>query len=253
MAINEVFPNPTVKQVIFQIRFPNLFYIENKIGDFQIKIMKQFPKSGILYKRQLVFADIGLGAKPEKIAEDLKDAVALKIWNFSTEKNVELNIMANSLDISSNYHKTYNLEGGEKFRTIIEFVISNFIEIVNIPIIQRLGLRYIDECPIPEKQNEVFASYYNSVFPIERFNLNDATEMDFKTIVKRGNCYLRYIESLLKIGESYKLILDFDGFAENVAIEDYLKVTDHLHDIISNEYERTIKDPVIRFMKETKE
>ena len=31
MAINEVFPNPTVKKVIFQIRFPNLFFIESKI------------------------------------------------------------------------------------------------------------------------------------------------------------------------------------------------------------------------------
>jgi len=45
MQINEVFPNPTVKQVIFQIRFPNLFYLESKIGEYQLKIMQRFPES----------------------------------------------------------------------------------------------------------------------------------------------------------------------------------------------------------------
>jgi hypothetical protein len=29
ITIKEVFPNPTVKDVIFQITFPNLFSIEN--------------------------------------------------------------------------------------------------------------------------------------------------------------------------------------------------------------------------------
>jgi hypothetical protein len=40
MAIEEVFPNPTVKQVAFEIRFPNLFYLESKIGELQVKIME---------------------------------------------------------------------------------------------------------------------------------------------------------------------------------------------------------------------
>ena len=48
MSINEIFPKPTVTQVIFQIRFPNLFFIENKIGDLQLKIMKEFPHSKLI-------------------------------------------------------------------------------------------------------------------------------------------------------------------------------------------------------------
>jgi hypothetical protein len=56
MVIKEIFPNPTVKQVIFQIRFPNLFYIENKIGDFQLKIMKEFPKSAIAISKTICYS-----------------------------------------------------------------------------------------------------------------------------------------------------------------------------------------------------
>ena len=36
--MGEIYPNPTVKRVIFQARFPNLFYLESKIGDLQLLV-----------------------------------------------------------------------------------------------------------------------------------------------------------------------------------------------------------------------
>lgn len=253
MNIKEVFPNPTVKQVIFQIRFPNLFYMENKIGELQLKIMKEFPQSALLFRRQIVFADIGSETKLENISNDSDKEAGKKIWQFKSDKDFKLNILSDSLDITSQYHKTYALEGGDKFRDIIKFVLDHFFEITSIPIINRVGLRYIDECPIPSKDNSVFRSYYNSSFPLERFNLADASEMDFKTVVRKGEYNLRYIESLQKIKDEYKLILDFDGFTENIASEDCLTVTDSLHKIISEEYESTIKKPVYEYMKQGRE
>lgn len=253
MSINEVFPSPTVQEVVFQIRFPNLFYMENKIGDLQLKIMKEFPQSALLFRRQLLFADIGPEGKLENIPSDSGKEAGKKIWQFKSNRNFQLNVLSDSLDITSQYHKTYNLEGGDKFRDIIKFVFDCFFEVTSIPIINRIGLRYIDECPIPAKDNSTFRSYYNSTFPLDRFNFADVNEMDFKTVIRKREYYLRYIESLRKVGDEYKLILDFDGFAENIAPEDYLAVTDDLHTIISEEYERTIKEPVYQYMRQRKE
>jgi hypothetical protein len=73
--------------------------------------------------------------------------------------------------------------------------------------------------------------------------------MDFKTVIEKGNYYLRFIESLRKIDEEYKLILDFDGFALNISSQDYLSVTDTLHEIISQEFENTIRTPVYDYMR----
>jgi uncharacterized protein (TIGR04255 family) len=244
MVIKEIFPNPTVKEVVFEIRFPSLFYIENKIGDFQIRIIEEFPNSNLLYRRQILFADLGPKAKFEPPEE-----AGAKIWEFKSDKPYSLNVTSNSLYIVSEHHKTYNLEGGDKFRDAIKFALDNFLEVTAIPIINRVGLRYIDECPLPSKNNETFRSYYNSVFPIDRFNIADANEMLFRTAVKRGNYNLIYMETLQKQKDDYKLILDFDGFAEKVKSEDYLSVADRLHEIISDEYERTIKEPVIEYMK----
>ncbi len=253
MSINEVFPNPTVKQVLFEIRFPNLFYMEQKIGDLQMKIMKEFPESSLLLRKQLVFADIGSEGKFENIPSDLDKEATKKIWQFKSNKNYKLNVLNSSLNITSEYHKTYNLEDGHKFRDIIKFVLDNLFEITLIPIINRIGLRYIDECPVSAKDNSTFRSYYNSTFPLDRFNLAEANEMDFKTVIKKGKYYLRYIESLKKIGGDYKLILDFDGFAENINSENYLSVTDDLHVIILEEFEATIKEPVYQYMKQKRE
>ena len=254
MAINEIFQNPTVKQVVFQITFPNLFYIENKIGEFQQKIMNEFPESVLLYRRQFAWADVGPEVKLTEIESKLeKEPTGQKIWQFKSPKNFQLDVLSSSLGIISNYHKTYRMENGDKFRDVIEFVVSNFLQVVPIPIISRIGLRYIDECPIFSKDNDTFKAYYNSVFPIDRFNLADAEEMDFKTVVKKEDYYLRYVESLRKVKDQYKLILDFDGFKVNVNPQDFLKVTDDLHTIIFNEYEKTITELVKEYMRKAKE
>jgi len=254
MAIEEVFPNPTVKQVLFAIRFPNLFYIENKIGEFQLKVMEEFPESALLHRKTFTWVDVGPEVKPVDIESKLeKEPSGQKIWQFRSTKDFQLNVLSNSLDITSNYHKTYRLEGGHKFRDIIEFVLARFFEVISLPVLSRIGLRYIDECPIPSKENSAFRSFYNSVFPLDRFDLTDAEEMDFKTMVKRGNYYLRYVESLQKVQDGYKLILDFDGFATAVKPNDCLVITDDLHDLISSEYEKAIKEPLKQYMRKPKE
>ena len=253
MSINKIFPNPTAKQVIFQIKFPNLFSMENKIGDLQLKIMEKFPQSSLLFRRQIVFADIGPGAKLESIPSDLEEETGKKIWQFKSSNNFQLDVLSDSLNISSRNHITYNLEGGDKSRDIIKFVLDHFLEIVSIPIINRIGFRYIDECPIPSKDNATFNSYYKSVFPIKRFNIADVDEMDFKTVIKKGEYYLRYVESLQKVRDKYKLILDFDGFAKNIESKDYLAITDNLHAMIIEEFEKTIKKPVYQYMEQKKE
>jgi len=253
MTIKEIFANPTVKQMIFEIRFPNIFYMEKNIGDLQLKIMENFPQSALIIRRKFMLADIGPEGKIENPPEDLDKEAIIKIWQFKSEKDFSLNVLNQSVAIVSQYHKTYNIGGGDNFRDIINYVLSRFFEIISIPIINRIGLRYVNECPIPSKNNESFKSYYNSVFPLDRFNLADADEMIFKTKVKTGDYYLRYSESLKKKKDEYKLILDFDGSAENINLKDYEKITDELHAIISAEYEDKIKKPVYKYMRKPKE
>lgn len=246
MAIKEVFPNSTVKQVIFQIKFPNLFSIESKIGDFQTKIISEFPESSLAFRKQIVFADIGPEGKIEQLPGGPSEGQ--KIWQFKSEKKINLNILTNSLDLTSNYHKTYNNKDATvRFRDTIKLVLDNFLSIVKLPIIQRIGLRYIDECPIPEQKTATFKEWYNTVFPFERFSIEETMETNYVTLVRRNEYFIRYLESFN--AEQKKYILDFDSYAQNIKPEDLLGVTDKLHELISNEFEKTIKTPVIEYMR----
>jgi uncharacterized protein (TIGR04255 family) len=250
MPHNEVFPYPTIKQVIFQIRFPNLFYIENKIGDLQVEIMDLFPESSLAFQQPFLIADLGSNVQIEEINEKLKSEKMKKIWNFTSPKNYSLHIQGDSLDITSEYHKTYNNETSEnKFRDVIAFVLEKFFGVMKLPLITRIGLRYIDECPLPTKNTPTYLRYFESAFNMSKFPLEQAMGMEFKTVISKGPYFLRYVESLQKKEESYKVILDFDAFSNIVKPGDCLEVTDALHAIISEEYFRTIKDPVIELMR----
>jgi len=248
MAITEVFPNPTVKQVIFQIKFPSLFYLESKMGDLQLKLMKEFPESALLYRRRLVLADLGPGAKLEDINSD-QDSNLTKIWQFKSMNGCILNVMDDSLDISSEYHKTYSQPGEPRFRDVIELVVGSFLELTNLPIIQRVGLRYIDECPIFVKDNESFLAWYNSTFPLQRFPISLADEMSFRAVVQRGDFRLCYMETLQLNDGKQNLLLDFDGFTGHTPADAYLDVADKLHEMIGSEYENSIRQPLIDHMR----
>lgn len=249
MGIKEVFKNPTVKQVIFQIRYPNLFFLESKIGEYQIKIMKDFPESSIIFQNPLVLTELSDPSKIEEAQKGMRSPE--KIWEFKGTKSYKLQVTSNSLSILSEFHKTYNNEGStDKFRDTIEKCVEAFLALTNLPVITRIGLRYIDECPLPSPlNNDSFTEYYNSGLPISRFDLSMSKYHAFKVEIQREGNTLKFSETLNIREEPFKYILDIDGFRFNIIANEYLKVTDLLHDFISDEYEHTIKEPVKVIMR----
>lgn len=254
MVIGEIYPNPTVKKVIFQITYPNLFYLENRIGDIQEKIMEEFPETNLILRRGLLVTDIGANQKIEIPPDEIEKNTTRKIWQFKSKTNTILSITFNSLDISSDFHKTYDLgeDNSRKFRYAIEYAVERFLDVIKLPIINRIGLRYIDHCPLIKKDNSTLKEWYNSTFPLDKFKIEDATAMAFQTVVKKGKYNLRYAEALEQIDGEDKLVLDFDGFAVNIKeASDYLSITDDLHEIISEAYKEVIKEPVYEYMEQT--
>ena len=164
-----------------------------------------------------------------------------------------MNIQMSRFDVSSTVHKTYNNPGStQKFRDVLELVVNAFLKVASLPKFTRLGLRYIDDCPLPEKSTQVFRSHYDTAYPVTRFSIEDTKAYDFATIVARKGVSVRYAESLSQVNGQIKFILDFDGSVEDLPATDWLKATDNLHEAISEEYFRTIKDPVKDLMRKPK-
>ena len=196
----------------------------------------------------MVLTTMGTDGKLKGIPEE-EPQIIRKSWIFKSEKGYEVRVATNLLQIISNHHKTYNNPHGDKFRDVISLVTNNLFNIVKIPIVKRVGLRYVDECPLPAKNNDTLKKLYNSTLPYEHFPIDNVGNAYFQITTKRKNHNLFFREALNKDNEKYRLILDFDGFENQVASTDLLKVTDELHSIIEEEYFSIIKEPIKVYMR----
>ena len=97
MGSDQIYPNSLVKKVCFQIRFPNLFYLADRIGNYQAKIMKQFPESKLLMRRQFMVITGTLGKKEqEELSAGKQDDSIEKVWVFESGKGVTLEVSSGS-------------------------------------------------------------------------------------------------------------------------------------------------------------
>lgn len=249
MAITEIFARPPVKQVFFEIKYPHLFIIEKNIGEFQQKIISTFPDSALVFRSQVMITSRSSADVTER-PEQPEEGPTAKIWQFSTEnKEIILSIQSNALAISSTHHKTYDLGEGDKFRGVIQFVMNEFIDFVAIPKISRIGLRYINECPIFSMNTSEFQEYYNSAFPLDKFTLEELTEMLVKATVRKGDYFINYSETLKHVENENILVLDYDSYSFNIPTEDYLVVLDALHENINMEFDMSTTDKFKDFMR----
>ncbi len=217
-----------------------------------MRIIKEFPESSLFFTSPSFYMNIGPKGKFEEVKGEDEDQ-GRKVWQFISPKKYQMEITSDSLSITSDYHKSYNNPSSDtRFRDIIDFVLKPFFEITKIPVIKRVGLRYIDHCPIKSKDNKTFKKYYDSTFPLDKFDISDAELMHFRILTKKNGFSLNYMETLQPVEDEYKLIMDFDGFSVNINSEEILSVTDNLHDLISVEYHSRIKRPLLHYMK-TKE
>ncbi len=196
---------------------------------------------------------VGGQEDPSKLPDGMKPEEGKRVWQFLSQEGVQLDVTLDSLTLQSKAHKSYCNGNGPHFRDTIASVCDSFIAVTNLPTITRVGLRYIDKGPIPSNTNETFLAYYNSAFPLSRFPLDKTTEMQCRVAVKRNSHSLRYIETLQVDGNDKTLILDFDAWSENVDSSQIMAVTDSLHQTTSDEFEKTIKQPVIDYMSRTQE
>jgi len=258
---DEVFPYPTVKSVAFEIKFPHLFSIENRIGEFQEQIIANFPESRQVLRQQLMFRDTTDDITLERLRKEINPNSVTKGWVFLSPDKTEVTVHTNSLSIVSGQHKTYDAEGADKkFRDVISYVVNAFLGIIKVPVLGRIGLRYTDFCPVPSNSSEALNSLYNLILPTPKFPLEDLERMHFELITKRKNHKFIYQETFVSPEEMkqsgleplpgpFTLVLDFDGFDTNIPANNYLTVTNELHQIIKEEYLKIIKDPIKEYMR----
>lgn len=248
MNEHEIFPNSPIKKVIFQIIFPNLFYLETKIPNIQVRIMEKFPDSALLIQQKFQFSEIG-AEKPQM--DENENLVNNKIWEFRSKNGDKLTISSNSLSILSENYVTYdNPEYPDAFKNIIFYVLDAFFEEIKLPILYRMGLRYINEFDIKEKTKSYYENLINTNFPLTKFDIASSVDMIFKTTYIIDNNKINLIEIMQPNDKGENtLVLDIDAYNEQIPTEDITPKIDALHKSIDDIFFGAVKDGAIQKMR----
>lgn len=240
----EVFKYPTVKEVAFEVRFSEIFFMEKMIGDFQLEIMESFPISKKLEKPYTIIFE----GENSKFAETSNKTRTT--WQFLTEtRQTTVLIRSDRLNILTKEFKTYNHPDHPRFRDIITEVVSRFLDKFPIKQFERIGLRYIDHCPLEEKNNNYFKNYYEPIFDIEKFKLEDIIENFNLFRLKKENYELLFQSGIRKISDDYNYFMDFDGYTKNISINEYLDHLDKIFVMINDLYFDNITEEFKKYMR----
>jgi uncharacterized protein (TIGR04255 family) len=240
---NEVFSNPSVIEVDYEVRFTPLFYINQKIGDFQLEILDAFPKSSQQVQSSVTFDENGIALKDETNKSVLS-------WTFkTTDSKTKIIVRQNSLIISSTEFKSYDSYPANKFRDIISQTISKFRKHVPIKNFNRIGLRYIDKCPLDELTNEHFCKFYKPIIDINRYHIEDLIDNLSQIRIRKPPHYLLLQTGIKEINGKYQYFMDFDGYAQNIDPNNVMEVSDALRAIVHDEFYLNITEDFKDYMR----
>ncbi len=229
----EVFRQSPLSQVIFEARFPILFSIPQKIGDFQLSVMDAFDKS-----KELKTQDIKLSPdeKPEFVGSDI-------VWEFShRDRDLTIRLFRNKIVVFSKAYKRYDSKKQKSFRPNIQYAVEKFLHLFQIRIFSRIGLRYINKCEIEDLSNDWFKKFFKQTFDIDKYPWENILEQRVILRFKKDSQKLLFQSGLIEEEGIKKYLLDFDAYQENCEVRQYLEITDTLHEIILTEFHSLITD-----------
>ncbi len=125
--------------VIFRLDFPTILELGEKLpSEFQSKISDSFP---ILRETQ----GINIIISSNKTSEEEKIPAETKTWSFNNKEKTKFVVLSNnSLTLEyNNYYKNF-----EEFTSDVKKITEALFEEYNIEIIDRVGLRYVDNIKI---------------------------------------------------------------------------------------------------------
>jgi uncharacterized protein (TIGR04255 family) len=239
----EVFPNAPLVEVAYEVRFPSLFYIPQAIGEFQIKIMDDFPKASQLLTTQFAIEN-GQPKFPDGAGK------ATSSWQFENETGkTKVIVKLDRLSIISQEYNSYDHPSGMKFRDVINRIVTEFLQTFHIKKFARIGLRYVDHCPLDEKTNQYFTNYYVPKFDIDNYKIEDLIENHIVMRTRRDKYNILIQCRIAKVENDYKYMMDFDGYAENVDSASFLSVTDELRKLDRSEFLSSITENFKQYMR----
>jgi len=242
--------HPPLSQVAFEVNFPNCFAVETGIAAYQQRVEVLYPKSSGEYIVRLPSA-VAFGKPPKQESAELTPMRSFVFQNSKGSRVVRVSVVNFTLLVTDYLH----------FEDYVAALVAAFtpaIEIFQLHNVERIGLRYINQIPIPIKDAEVqYREYVRS--PISKETFAAHTPRNFLTEVSAdldGGKKLTIRSGLLppqpdEPNRTYLLDLDCYSLGNVPLSADSLPAQlDEYHEAIEAEFIQAVTDKYWKYMAE---
>lgn len=224
---NEVFKKNFLTSVACEIRFTPLLIIKEKIGEFQKKIRKDFPKH----------------EKGFSIPKDFE----FDEWVFISEDGRnKLRIFTDRISIITTLYNDFN-----PFQTMVDDILRKFFEsFQDIDALNRVGLRYTNDISIDsDNPLDNILKWFNPLIYENKIKELAPIGFSVEFRIPKGENIIT-CRNTLPIDKSTRYIIDTDSYTTKEAkIEDIKSIIKELHDLTIVEFHNNIKDEFLSILR----
>ena len=224
--LNEVFPANPIREVDFEIRFTPRLRIQAEMWRFQEDLIDEYP-------------DVSLESAI------LPTGATLSVTVFQNQRKARvIKISPQNMAIAFSSYNNF-----EDFKEEVQRRIRSFCAVFEISSLTRVGLRYVNEIPLPTQEPESLARFVKPLLEFERFPLSSVQQ--FATQVSATlNGHMVLIRTAMLAGPLRTYVLDIDSYTETVEqtnnisglMEQFHDAAQHTFlDHVTNEYKELMR------------
>ncbi len=190
--LEEVFPANPIREVDFEIRFTPRLRIEAEMWRFQEDLVQDYPDVG----RETAILPNG-STLNVTIFQNPRAARVIKVSSYN---------MALAFSSYANF---------EEFKDEVQRRTSGFCGIFEVTSLTRIGLRYVNEIPLPTQNPESITRYVRPLVEFDRIRLDSVQQFAMQMAASHDD-HMILVRTAMLAGPIRTYILDIDAYTEVV-------------------------------------
>jgi uncharacterized protein (TIGR04255 family) len=224
--LEEMFPANPIREVDFEIRFAPRLRIQAEMWRFQEDLRAEYP-------------DVGLESAL------LPNGSTLNVTVFQNQ--VKARVIKVSPQNMALAFSTYN--NFEDFKDEVQRRSASFCETFDVTSLTRIGLRYVNEIPLPTQQSDSMTRYVRPLVEFDRIPLDSVQQFALQMAAKQGD-HMVLVRTAMLAGPIRTYILDIDAYTETEKPAGEIgTLLDGFHDAVQRVFLDHVTDEYKKVMK----
>lgn len=224
--LEEIFPANPIREVDFEIRFTPRLRIQAEMWRFQEDLVSEYPEVG------LETALLPNGA-----------TVSVTVFQSQMKARV-IKVSPQSMALAFSSYENF-----EEFKEEIIKRSARFCEIFQVSDLTRIGLRYVNEIPLPTQQPESMVAYVRPLVDFTRISLQAVQQFALQLVAKAGD-HMVQVRTAMLAGPVRTYILDIDAYTEAIKPSTQIgSLLDRFHDTAQRVFLDHVTDQYKQVMK----